>query len=204
MQMDPELVMSKASCPLQMPQTVMGRREPQLHLHLHLHAWATRALVCQALKLRWNELCNPMISCQFKCAVRDVKCSFFCFFFARIPGKQLKEILGAAIHRVAIHLDKGIQMWGTVACTHKYTQTQTDMQKTQRKADSLTPIGNRAHTSDFYSLQLSCKSIQGSFVPTLPHIEYLHTTNGNRNTVTHIVRFFSCSSSMYLNTQFRS
>lgn len=68
-----------AKCPLQMPQTMMGRREPQHHLHLHLHAWPTQVLVCQALNLQWNELCNPMISCQLKSTAQNVKCSFFFF-----------------------------------------------------------------------------------------------------------------------------
>lgn len=53
--------------------------EPLLHLRFHLHAWPTQALVCQVLNLQWNELCNPMISCQLKSAVRDVKCPFFFF-----------------------------------------------------------------------------------------------------------------------------
>lgn len=90
MQMEPELGMSKASCkcPLQMPLTMMGRIEQQLylHLHLHLHAWPTQAVVCQALNLRWNVLCNPMISCQFKSAAWDVKC--------RTPGEQRTDMLG--------------------------------------------------------------------------------------------------------------
>lgn len=88
LQMELKLVTSKASCkcPLQMPQTTMGRREPQPYLHLHLHAWPTQAPVCQALNLQWNELCNPMISCQLKSAAQDLKCRFFL-----LPAEQSKE-----------------------------------------------------------------------------------------------------------------
>lgn len=62
---------------LQMPQTMIGGRGQRLRLRLHLHAWPSHALVCQVLNLRWNELCNPMISCQLKSAAHDIECEVF-------------------------------------------------------------------------------------------------------------------------------
>lgn len=80
MQMEAELVMSKASCkcPFQMPQTVIRCRDPWLCLHPNLHAWPNRGLLCQVLKFRWNGLCNPMISCLVRSAALDVECVFGC------------------------------------------------------------------------------------------------------------------------------
>lgn len=64
--MEAELVMSKASrkCPFQMPQTMIRCREAA-SLSPSPSACLTKpGLECQVLKLRWNGLCNPMISRQ--------------------------------------------------------------------------------------------------------------------------------------------
>lgn len=64
--MEAELVMSKASrkCPFQMPQTMIRCREAA-SLSPSPSACLTKpGLECQVLKLRWNGLCNPMISHQ--------------------------------------------------------------------------------------------------------------------------------------------
>lgn len=100
-------------------------------------------LECQVLNLWWDELCNPVKSCQMKMCCSGCELWFFFFFYFIFEGihtkkKWLKKTLDSCeVCDGDTCCGWRLWMWSTVGFTYKYIRTC----KTG-KTDGLAKIGN--------------------------------------------------------------